>query len=129
MMISVRAPRAALLAITLGAAGFAMAGTLLAMSAEPTAWRPVVDPGARASVTDVGDRDDAHSPVSGQFVYVFPTQPTYRLERMPEPAQTVAMAPRPANTIARSTLDTCRIIRRKPCAIIGIPKPMSRART
>jgi hypothetical protein len=90
----VRAAQAALLAVPVGVVGFALAGSLLAASVEPTAWNPVVDPAAGASVTDVGD-PDAVSPVTGRVIfYVFPTQQPYTVERAPEPAPTVPLPPR-----------------------------------
>ena len=95
-MIRVRARHGALLAIPVGVAGFALAGTVLAASVAPTAWNPVVDPAARASVTDVGDRSDAESPVSSAvYVYVFPKQPTFAAERVPVPLPVPTTVPLP----------------------------------
>ncbi|MBA2477576.1 MAG: hypothetical protein H0V38_03100, partial [Sporichthyaceae bacterium] len=95
-MIRVRARHGALLAIPVGVAGFALAGTVLAASVAPTAWNPVVDPAARASVTDVGDRSDAESPVSSAvYVYVFPKQPTFAVERIPVPLPVPTTVPLP----------------------------------
>jgi hypothetical protein len=93
-VIRVRAPHATLLAIPFGVAGFALAGTLLAASLEPTAWYPVVDPAAGASVTDVGD-PGARSPVTGvEYVYVFPTMWEFEHQRVDEPPPTVPLPPR-----------------------------------
>ena len=95
-MIRVRARHGALLAIPVGVAGFALAGTVLAASVAPTAWNPVVDPAAGASVTDVGDRSDAESPVSSAvYVYVFPKQPTFAAERVPVPLPVPTTVPLP----------------------------------
>jgi len=95
-VIRLRASHAALLAIPFGVAGFALAGTLLAASVQPTAWNPVVDPAAGASVTDVDDRADAESPVvRHEYVYVFPVQPTYALARAPEPVAALPVLPPP----------------------------------
>jgi hypothetical protein len=58
-----RASSLTLLAVPVGVVGFALAGTLLATSLDPTSWTPVVDPVAGASVTDVGDLAVDRSPV------------------------------------------------------------------
>ena len=95
-MIRVRARHGALLAIPVGVAGFALAGTVLAASVAPTAWNPVVDPAAAASVTDVGDRSDVESPVSNAvYVYVFPKRPTFAVERVPVPVPVPTTVPLP----------------------------------
>ena len=95
-MIRVRARHGALLAIPVGVAGFALAGTVLAASVAPTAWNPVVDPAAAASVTDVGDRSDVESPVSNAvYVYVFPKRPTFAVEPDPVPVPTTVPLPPP----------------------------------
>ena len=86
--------QAGLLAVPVAVAGFALAGTILASTLEPTTWTPVVDPAA-ASVTDVATgRLGRRVAPRGTYVLRVPAAPVGLMNRGLETTAAAVPPPR-----------------------------------